>query len=493
MDSYKYQIYIRIGILILLIFIFLSQLRPLFDSEKFESTAATGLNNIVLNDSNGNLSSIQFPSGMILMWSGSISTIPKGWIICDGTLSTPDLRSRFLIGINPSLNQNTNLSVIESNVSGGSETVTLKPENIPYHTHPFNDAWGVMWINHCAPTPTSQYPSLGLLAAPNTWQEGTRDRDNNPTSFLSHTELSTAPYRSAIGPIKNYKGECLANGWNAPANTVLAWTTCNPFDIKQQFQYDKQTGQYLNPNMPGQCINSGDGLSPKQPFIRGCNLGLPVYNEQNFSTKFNNNNNMLFLSKNNNCLSAATGGGGVAGSTPFFTTTCNASDPAQQFTLPPEEPNISTRSDVGPIINKDGLCLDDGGSLGNNGSINCNFQECNKTNINQTWQYDFNTGLYLNPNKPGFCLDDKGDGSGMSLWSCNATNYNQLFNYSDNSLPLKNKTNKCFSSTNGLKEVDCDKNDAGQKFKVPPLKLPISPLPINLLPPYYSICYIMKK
>jgi hypothetical protein len=38
------------------------------------------------------------PSGVILMWSGSIATIPSGWFICDGTNSTPDLRDRFIVG-----------------------------------------------------------------------------------------------------------------------------------------------------------------------------------------------------------------------------------------------------------------------------------------------------------------------------------------------------------------------------------------------------------
>ena len=36
-------------------------------------------------------------SGMILMWSGSIGTIPTGWVLCDGSNSTPDLRNRFVI------------------------------------------------------------------------------------------------------------------------------------------------------------------------------------------------------------------------------------------------------------------------------------------------------------------------------------------------------------------------------------------------------------
>ena len=39
-----------------------------------------------------------FPSGGIIMWSGSIASIPSGWVICDGTNSTPNLRDKFIVG-----------------------------------------------------------------------------------------------------------------------------------------------------------------------------------------------------------------------------------------------------------------------------------------------------------------------------------------------------------------------------------------------------------
>jgi hypothetical protein len=38
------------------------------------------------------------PSGLIAIWSGSIATIPSGWVLCNGTSGTPDLRDRFVVG-----------------------------------------------------------------------------------------------------------------------------------------------------------------------------------------------------------------------------------------------------------------------------------------------------------------------------------------------------------------------------------------------------------
>jgi hypothetical protein len=39
-----------------------------------------------------------FVAGMIILWSGSSATIPTGWLLCDGSNSTPDLRNRFVVG-----------------------------------------------------------------------------------------------------------------------------------------------------------------------------------------------------------------------------------------------------------------------------------------------------------------------------------------------------------------------------------------------------------
>jgi hypothetical protein len=46
-----------------------------------------------------NLTGIEsFVSGMILLWSGAENAIPSGFVLCNGSNSTPDLRDRFVVG-----------------------------------------------------------------------------------------------------------------------------------------------------------------------------------------------------------------------------------------------------------------------------------------------------------------------------------------------------------------------------------------------------------
>lgn len=37
------------------------------------------------------------PSGVIVQWHGTISTIPTGYHLCDGNNGTPDLRDKFIV------------------------------------------------------------------------------------------------------------------------------------------------------------------------------------------------------------------------------------------------------------------------------------------------------------------------------------------------------------------------------------------------------------
>ena len=61
------------------------------------------------------------PAGGILLWSGSIGSIPAGYVLCNGSNGTPDLRDRFVVGAG---------STYAVNATGGSADAIVVS-----HTH----------------------------------------------------------------------------------------------------------------------------------------------------------------------------------------------------------------------------------------------------------------------------------------------------------------------------------------------------------------------
>jgi hypothetical protein len=82
------------------------------------------------------------PSGVILMWSGSIATIPSGWLLCDGTNSTPDLRNRFIVGAGSTYAVGATGGSADAIVVSHSHTATSSVTD-PGHSHRVTRPWGV--------------------------------------------------------------------------------------------------------------------------------------------------------------------------------------------------------------------------------------------------------------------------------------------------------------------------------------------------------------
>ena len=71
-----------------------------------------------------------FATGMIMLWYGSVGSIPSGWVLCDGNNSTPDLRNRFVVGAGTG-------GSYSPGDTGGANSVTLTVAQIPAHTHTY--------------------------------------------------------------------------------------------------------------------------------------------------------------------------------------------------------------------------------------------------------------------------------------------------------------------------------------------------------------------
>ncbi len=129
--------------------------------------------NSVMTTANPN--SIGVPVGGIIMWSGSIASLPPNWKVCDGTNGTPNLRDRFIVGAGSTWNVGN---------TGGVSTTFLTVGQLPGHNHTgstsangSHDHWfyDYTWSSQS----NGNYGRVG--------SGGGEDSDNGPGSSYGHS------------------------------------------------------------------------------------------------------------------------------------------------------------------------------------------------------------------------------------------------------------------------------------------------------------------
>jgi hypothetical protein len=103
----------------------------------FVSPGTSG--NVLVSNGTTWTSGVAFVTGMIMLWSGSVGSIPSGWLLCDGTNSTPDLRNRFVVGAGDTYSVNatggSTTTTATGSVSGTVAGTALTEAQMPKHYH----------------------------------------------------------------------------------------------------------------------------------------------------------------------------------------------------------------------------------------------------------------------------------------------------------------------------------------------------------------------
>lgn len=81
----------------------------------------------------------RLPAGVIVMWSGSVASVPSGWLLCDGTNGTPDLRNRFVVGAGSTYAVAATGGSADAIVPAHTHSISLTTNSDGAHTHTITD------------------------------------------------------------------------------------------------------------------------------------------------------------------------------------------------------------------------------------------------------------------------------------------------------------------------------------------------------------------
>lgn len=115
-----------------------------------------------------------FPTGGIIIWSGTLAAVPSGWALCNGTNGTPDLRDRFVVGAG---------STYAVGATGGS-----KDAIVVAHSHTATSATAGSHSHSYSIPLYSEIGGVNFVGdAPNNGQTGTWNGTTNTNGNHSHT------------------------------------------------------------------------------------------------------------------------------------------------------------------------------------------------------------------------------------------------------------------------------------------------------------------
>jgi hypothetical protein len=133
------------------------------------------------------------PTGCILLWSGSTGSVPAGWLLCDGTNGTPNLRNSFIVGAGDTYAVNATGGTADAVVVAHTHAATVTD---PGHTHTITASTGTIDISGGGGSAGSPAASTSTASAV------TGISVTNASTGVSGTNANLPPYYALAYIIK---------------------------------------------------------------------------------------------------------------------------------------------------------------------------------------------------------------------------------------------------------------------------------------------------
>jgi hypothetical protein len=127
------------------------------------------------------------PAGLIAIWSGSTGSIPLGWVICDGSNGTPNLRDSFIVGAGNNYAVGAAGGSADSIVVAHTHTATSTVTD-PGHSHGFE-----VGADTGTNIPRNGGPALAPITTTNSFT-GITVATTNQSTGVSGTGANLPPY-----------------------------------------------------------------------------------------------------------------------------------------------------------------------------------------------------------------------------------------------------------------------------------------------------------
>jgi hypothetical protein len=154
------------------------------------------------------------------MWSGTVATIPAGWLLCNGSSGTPDLRDRFIIGArqDDAGTAKTNVTGALTQSGGTKDAITVS------HTHTATSTVTDPGHDHAIVVPSGAYnitTAAGVLgtAGANATVYNSLATTLNTVSVAGNLDVASA---STLGQGGSHRSELVGQAGHLGAQVAVA-------------------------------------------------------------------------------------------------------------------------------------------------------------------------------------------------------------------------------------------------------------------------------